>query len=240
MSILKDILNFLLPPRCINCGKIVSDENGLCADCFNEITFISEPFCKCCGLPFADVSGVNKNMLCPMCIKDNKKLFRYSRSAIKYETLSKNMILAFKFMDKTENAKVFAKWIQIAGKDIFSAGADVLIPVPLHYKRLVKRRYNQSALLATELGKLSSVPTDFKSLIKHKSTKPQVSYSGKARIKNIKGAFMVKYPENIKNKRVVLIDDVQTTGSTLKECAKVLLQAGAKSVDFLTVARVCK
>ena len=240
MSILKDIINFFLPPRCINCGKILADEDGLCADCFNEVTFISDPHCKCCGLPFPDSVGVNKNLLCPMCVNDTKKLFRYSRSAIKYETLSKNMILAFKFMDKTENAKVFAKWLKMAGSDIFSAGADVLIPVPLHYKRLVKRRYNQSALLATELSKLVLIETDFKSLVKHKSTKPQVSYSGKARIKNIKNAFMVKYPENIKDKRVVLIDDVQTTGSTLKECAKVLIKAGAKSVDFLTVARVYK
>lgn len=240
MNILKDIINFLLPPRCINCGKILADEDGLCANCFNEITFISAPYCKRCGLPFPDGIGINKNLLCPMCVKDAKKLFRYSRSAIKYETLSKNMILAFKFMDKTENAKVFAKWLKIAGGDIFAAGADILIPVPLHYKRLVKRRYNQSALLATELSKLVLIETDFKSLVKYKSTKPQVSYSGKARIKNIKDAFMVKYPENIKDKRVVLIDDVQTTGSTLKECAKVLIHAGAKSVDFLTVARVYK
>ena len=103
MSILKDILNFLLPPRCINCGKIINDENGICTECFNQITFISEPYCNCCGLPFDKTIGVNKNMLCPKCVKQSKKNFRYSRSAIKYETISKNMILAFKFADKTEN-----------------------------------------------------------------------------------------------------------------------------------------
>ena len=105
---------------------------------------------------------------------------------------------------------------------------------------LIKRRYNQSALLVTELAKLVNLPTDFKSLVKHKSTKPQVSFAGKARVKNIKDAFEVKYPQNVKDKRIVVIDDVQTTGSTLNECAKVLLKAGAKSVDFLTIARVCK
>ena len=240
MSIFRDILNFLLPPRCINCGKIITDENGICADCFNQITFISEPYCKCCGAPFVDVVGANKHMLCPNCIKNKKKLFRYARAAIKYEDVSKNMILAFKFMDKTENAKVFAKWLKMAGADIFSSGVDVLIPVPLHYKRLIKRRYNQSALLANELKSLVNIPTDFKSLVKHKATKPQVSFSGNARVKNIKDAFEVKCPENVKDKRIVLIDDVQTTGSTLNECAKVLLKAGAKSVDFLTVARVYK
>lgn len=240
MSILKDILNFLLPPRCINCGKIMTDENGVCSECFNEITFISAPYCKCCGMPFERMSNANKNMLCPDCLKKTKKYFRYSRAAIKYETISKKMILAFKFMDKTENAKVFAKWLKIAGTDIFSEGADVLIPVPLHYKRLVTRRYNQSAILAKELSALISIPVDIKSLVKHKSTKPQVRFTSAGRRKNIKDAFSVKHPDNIKDKRVVLIDDVQTTGSTLNECAKVLLKSGAKSVDFLTIARVYK
>lgn len=240
MSIFKDILNFLLPPRCINCGKILADENGVCADCFNEISFISEPYCKICGLPFENIVVENKNISCPECLKHSKRIFRYSRSAIKYEKVSKNMILALKFMDKTENAKVFAKWLKIAGEDIFSSGADLLIPVPLHYRRLIKRRYNQSALIAKELGLLTNVPTDFESLVKHKSTKPQVSFSGKARAKNVKDSFSVKCPGRIKNKRIVLIDDVQTTGSTLKECGKVLLQSGAASVDFLTVARVYK
>ena len=240
MSILKDILNFLLPPRCINCGKIISDDIGLCGECFNNITFISEPYCKCCGYPFDENLSVSPNMMCPMCLKNHRKLFRYSRMAIKYEKISKNMILAFKFMDKTENAKVFAKWLKVAGKDIFEEGADVLVPVPLHYKRLIKRRYNQSALLAQELSVLISIPTDVKSLVKIKSTKPQVSYSGKARVKNIQGAFAVKYSDNIKGKRVVLIDDVKTTGSTLNECAKALLKAGAISVDYLTIAGVLK
>ena len=240
MSILKGILNFLLPPRCIGCGKIINDENGLCPDCFNKLTFISAPYCKYCGLPFENIEGPDKNMACPNCLKQKKRIFRYSRSAIKYESFSKKMILAFKFMDKTENAKIFAKWLKIAGDDIFKSGADVLVPVPLHYKRLVQRRYNQSAILAKELSTLISVPIDIKSLIKHKATKPQVSFTSAGRRKNIKGAFSVKYPDNIKNKRVVLIDDVYTTGSTLTECAKVLLKAGAKSVDTLTIARVYK
>jgi len=238
MRIIKGLINSILPPRCINCGKIISEENGICSECFNEITFITEPYCKICGRPFEEIIGANKNMICPNCLKKSKRYFRYSRSAIKYETISKNMILAFKFLDKTENAKVFAKWLQIAGRDIFNDGVDVLIPVPLHYKRLVQRRYNQSAILAKELSSLISVPVDVKSLIKHKPTKPQVSFSSAGRRNNIKDAFSVKYPHNIKDKRVVLIDDVQTTGSTLNECAKVLSLAGASSVDFLTVASV--
>lgn len=237
-GILRDILDFLLPPRCISCGKILQDENGLCPACFNQVTFVSEPYCQRCGLPFTDAAAVNKKMLCPACLKDKRPLFRYERSAIKYDDESKKTILAFKFMDKTEYAGVFAKWLKIAGHDIFAAGADVLIPVPLHYLRMVKRRYNQSALLAAELSKVTGLQTDFVSLVKFKSTKPQVSFSGAARVKNIKGVFRVKYPEKIAGRRVVLIDDVMTTGSTLRECAKVLKAAGAASVDALTIARV--
>ena len=238
-KILQDILNFLLPPRCMCCGKVLFDENGVCPECFNKITFISAPYCAHCGLPFSDASAAGKQMLCPACMQEKKPLFRLQRAAIKYDYFSKKTILAFKFMDKTENAKVFAKWLKLAGKDIFNLGADVLIPVPLHYRRLIKRRYNQSALLAKELSLLTGLKADMLSLCKIKATKPQAKFSNRnSRIKNIKGAFKVKNPENIKDKRVVLIDDVFTTGSTARECAKALLNAGAKSVDVLTVAKV--
>lgn len=129
------------------------------------------------------------------------------------------MLLSFKFMDKTENAPVFAKWLKLAGTDIFKEGVDLIVPVPLHFTRLLKRRYNQSALIARELGKLTGIKVDYTSVIRHRRTKPQVQFSGHARISNVKNAFSVRHPERLKNKRIVLIDDVMTTGSTLKECA---------------------
>lgn len=238
MNIWKCILNFLLPPRCIYCGQILEDADGICAECFNQMTFISAPYYSRCGLPFTKTTGLKSKMLCPNCLKEKKPLFRYIRNAVKYDDFSKTSILAFKFMDKTENACVFAKWLKFAGKDIFDEGVDLIIPVPLHYLRLFKRKYNQSALLSKELSKLTGVETDFFSLKKIRHTKPQVSFSGKARVKNVKNAFTVKNNQNIIGKRIVLIDDVMTTGSTLTECAKSLLAAGAKSVDALTIARV--
>ena len=237
---LKNILNFLLPPRCVCCGKILESEDDLCPDCFRQVNFISEPYCRRCGMPFADMTGANADMLCPNCVKNKKNFFRFKRSAVKYDDFSKKMILAFKFMDKTENVKIFAKWLKVAGNDIFAAGADILVPVPLHYSRLVKRRYNQSALLVLELSKLTGLTADLTSLVKFKSTKPQVHFSGQERVKNVKGVFKVKTPAKIKGKRIILIDDVLTTGSTVRECSKVLLAAGAASVDVLTVARVCR
>lgn len=238
MSWIQKIINIILPPRCIKCGNVLSDNNGLCTVCFNSLTFISEPYCQKCGHPFIEIKKGEK-MLCANCIKKtNKTPFRYNRSSLVYNEESKKMILALKFMDKTENAPILASWMFLSGKDIWNDGVDIIIPVPLHYTRLLKRKYNQSALLAKEISKLSNIPVDYTSLIKYRKTRPQVEFSGQERIKNVKNAFSIKNPEKIKGKRIVLIDDVQTTGSTLRECAKVLKKAGAKSVDTLTTARV--
>ncbi len=237
MSFLQKIIDILLPPRCLKCGEIVSENNGLCPKCFNEINFISEPYCQKCGRPFAEVKKGQK-MLCGGCARNSRSPFRFIRSALVYDEASKGMILALKFADRTENAGALAKWMFLAGKDLWKNDAEILIPVPLHYTRLIKRRYNQSSLLAKELGKLNGLPVDNFTLAKKRKTRPQVEFSGKERVKNVKGAFSVQNPENIKGKHVVLIDDVLTTGSTLKECALALKAAGAKSVDALTVARV--
>lgn len=237
MTILQQILNLILPPRCLQCGKVLNDADGLCPECFNEITFISQPYCQKCGRPFAEVSAKD-SMLCGHCLAEKKSVFRMNRSAFIYDDVSKPLILAFKFYDKTENAAMFARWMKNAGKDIFEQGVDVIVPVPLHYTRLVKRRYNQSGLLAKELGIITGYKVDYDSVVRHKHTRPQVEFSGHARIKNVKDAFSVKHPEQIKDRRVLLVDDVMTTGSTLRECTLAIKAAGAKSVDTITVARV--
>lgn len=239
LGLFQKIIDTVLPPRCIECGKILNGKIGLCPECFNRINFISRPYCSKCGTPFENAKN-SGNLLCGKCIKEKRTPFRMNRSAMKYDENSKNLILSFKFMDKTENASVLAKWMKIAGEDIWKEGVDVLVPIPLHYTRLIKRKYNQSALLCAELSKLTGIPVDYNSVVRHLKTRPQVEFSGRERVKNIKGAFSVRHPKNVKGKRIVLVDDVMTTGSTLKECALVLRKAGASSVDTLTVARVCK
>jgi ComF family protein len=189
-----------------------------------------------CGNPLIDKSI--GDLYCVNCLNKKDNL-RYSRSAVIYDVFSKKLILDFKFFDHIENKKLLAQWMYLAGKDIFDAGVDVIIPIPLHKLRLLKRKYNQSAILASELSKMTNIKSDYKSFVKIRSTQPQSECSGKKRITNIKNAFTVKNPENIKGKRILLIDDVYTTGSTLRECAKVLKKAGAKSVDALTIAKVC-
>ena len=230
------LIRIILPPRCLHCGKVISNDDCLCSECFNKISFITKPYCIHCGTPLLNKSV--GDLYCATCL-NKKDGLRYSRSAVIYDEFSKKLILDFKFFDHIENKKLLANWMFLAGKDIFDSDVDVIIPVPLHYTRLLKRKYNQSAILSSELSKLTNIPADYKSLVKSKITQPQAECSGKMRIKNIKNAFTVKYPENIKGKRVLLIDDVYTTGSTLRECAKILSKAGAKSVDSLTVAKVC-
>lgn len=229
------IINAILPPRCLICGKIIPSDHSLCTDCFNDITFISKPYCSHCGLPIS--TRENNELECVTCLAQ-KDPFRLCRSAVKYDEFSKSLLLDFKFSDRLDNKVLLSNWLFMAGKDIFHQGIDLIIPVPLHYMRLFKRKYNQSAILAAEISKKINVPVDYNSLKRIRHTIPQVSCSGKQRSKNVKNAFSIIHPENIKGKRIVLIDDIYTTGSTLKECAKALKKAGAKSVDALTVARV--
>ena len=220
MNILRLFINLLLPPRCIKCGKILSEHNGLCPECYNKITFISEPYCYLCGHPFTDSTNIKfaKKQICGNCAKDKKHLFTMQRSAFIYDDASKQLVIDFKFHDKTAAAEVLANMLFVAGKDIWAENPDYLIPVPLHKKRLHARRYNQSALLCKYLSKKSLVEVDYFSLERVLNTVPQVSLIGAKRRNNLKKAFALNDGEKFKGKKVVLIDDVKTTGSTLREC----------------------
>ena len=236
-SFFEKIVDLLFPYRCQKCGKILDSAGYLCDTCVSEINFIKPPYCYKCGTPL-NIEDTAERKYCSLCSAKKKHFYRLARSAMVYDNSDKNLIIAFKFFDKTENAKLLAVMMKVAGQDIFDAGADVIVPVPLHPQRLLKRRYNQSVLLADKLSKMVNIPVDRFSLVRHKRTRPQVEFSGRDRIANVKNAFTVKYPDKIRGKRVILIDDVMTTGSTLKECALALQKAKAKSVDVLTVARV--
>ena len=238
MSLLQSILNFILPPRCAICGKTLDCDKGLCESCISQIEFLKSPLCYHCGHPLNEITErPSKKILCGKCLKAKNKLFRFSRSAYSYDDFSKKLILDFKFYDKTDIASLLAKMMYVAGKDIFAAGVDVIIPVPLHYTRFIRRRYNQSALLAKELGRLTGIKVEYNAVIKNKRTRPQVECSGSERLKNVKGAFAIKHSASLTGKRVLLVDDVLTTGSTLKECATTIKKAKPKSIDCLTVAR---
>ena len=239
MRIWRYFLNMVLPPRCIKCGQVLSERNGICAECFAKITFISAPLCHCCGRPFAGGADVKFGAVqyCGECLRKKRHLFALQRSAFIYDDESKDLILNLKFRDRTATAETLADLLYTAGSDIWKEKPDLIIPVPIHRLRLLQRRYNQSALLCGYLARKTGIAADYEALVRQRNTVPQVQLSGAARRNNLKQAFAVAYPQNIKGKKVVLIDDVSTTGSTLNECAKVLRKAGANAIYSLTLAR---
>ena len=176
--------------------------------------------------------------VCGSCLKE-RPYFHQTESILKYNDISRKLILAFKHGDHIELTDLFIKWINGCCSEIIDKN-DVLVPVPLHWSRLLKRKYNQSALLAQKLAKKHHKFYEPLILKRIKATPSQGHLSPKERQKNVRGAFKVENLNKIKDKSILLIDDVFTTGATVNECSKILLKAGAKSVDVITIARVVK
>ncbi len=218
----------------MKCGIIVMEDGVLCNDCFKTVTFCAEGigYCDVCGKKIS--SGYKENEICASCLSNPPKYAKL-RAAVKYNYNSKPMILAFKHGDRTEFAKPFAKWMVASYIDI--KNNDLIIPVPLHRTRLLKRKYNQAALLSQEVAKITEIEWDGKSLLRIKNTQSQGRYRPSQRRQNVKKAFKIKNNSNIKGKNILLIDDVYTSGATTDECIKTLLENGAKSVNILVYAK---
>lgn len=245
--VLKWCLDLILPPRCPINGTIVERVGAISPSAWKELTFISDPKCDCCGIPFAIDSGISDDktastsgFLCADCLI-NPRPYNKARSIFTYNAGSRSMILAFKHGDKTHIHTTLAPLLDNLSKE-FLGSDTIFIPVPLHWLRLVKRRFNQSAILAAETAKLSGNLHWPDALIRTRHTPPQGHKNAKDRHKNVAHAFDINadYQEKIKGKNIILVDDVFTTGATLEECAKTLKSAGAETVNIITVARVVK
>lgn len=232
----KSLLNLILPPRCLSCAEILSEHHSLCSTCWNACVFISHPCCNLCGWPFP--YEVPDKYLCPHCFR-LPPVYVQCRSALAYQEGSRPFILRFKQGDGTHLAPGLAKIMLRAGSDILSK-TELLIPVPLHWRRLFVRQYNQSTLLAMYLSGLTGIPTQTGIIKRIKATSKQGHKTYKQRHLNVKGAFVVSADKAalVKNKSVTLIDDVYTTGATINECARILQSNGVKEIRVLTLARV--
>ncbi|WP_372398012.1 ComF family protein [Azospirillum sp. HJ39] len=230
------LLNALLPPRCLSCGEGVDRQGGLCARCWTGLTFIAAPLCACCGLPFE--YEAEQGSLCASCLADPPPFAR-ARAVLAYDDGSRPLMLGFKHGDRIHAAKSYGVWLARTGRELLE-DADRLAPVPLHRGRLFRRRYNQAALLAQALSRHCGVPALPDLLQRHRATPTQGGLDRQDRHRNVRGAFRLRPGLSVAGQRLVLVDDVLTTGATLAECARVLLRAGAARVDVLTLARVVR
>ena len=229
------ILNQVLPPRCSVTGELVDEQGMIAPKAWAELNFIAYPFCRSCGVPFG--YEAHENLLCTNCI-DYPPSYDMARAALLYDDVSRNLVLRFKHADELHVVASFVPWLMRAG-EAFWEEADVIMPVPLHRWRLLRRRYNQAGLLAKALSRETKLPYEPLTLMRSRATQTQGHLGPKERYKNVKKAFAVdpKCSETVKGKVVVLVDDVLTTGATVNECAKALKKAGAKKVYVLTLAR---
>ncbi len=207
---------------------------GLCPDCWPGIRFLAAPLCQRCGAPLAE----SEPPVCGYC-RDRHSLLGRSRAAFLYDEGSRNLVLHLKHADALAGVPVLARWMQRAGAELLGE-ADLLVPVPLHWARLFKRRYNQSAELARAIARLTGVPALPDGLVRIRRTPSQGAFSREQRRANVRDAFQAKdrYRSRINGARIVLIDDVMTTGATLEACTAALRNGGAAQVDALTLARV--
>jgi ComF family protein len=228
-------LNVALPTLCPACRELVGG-SGLCAACWSKLSFIAPPYCERLGIPFAYDPG--PGVLSMQAIADPPAYHR-ARSAVRYDDIARALVHALKYGDRLDLAPVMGRWMARAGRELLD-DADTLIPVPLHWRRLWTRRFNQSALLAKAIAAESGVALADAALKRVKATAQQVGLSQAERAQNVQGAFRV--PEerkaHVTGRRLILVDDVLTSGATSDACARALLRAGAKSVDLLVFARV--
>lgn len=231
-------LDAVLPPRCLACGTLIEGEGTLCATCWPQVRFITDPLCRACGAPFE--IEMRERAVCAACAA-NERIIERVRAAVSYDDGSRRFILALKHADRTDVSSAVAPWMVRAGRELLG-DADLLVPIPLHWTRLFVRRYNQAGLLAHAVGRLSAVPVQPDLITRRKRT-PHLGHLGlRARAETVRGAFEVPARKRplVEGRRVLLIDDVFTTGSTTEACARALLGAGARAVDALALAKVVR
>lgn len=234
------LVNFIIPQTCY-CGELVSSDNtSLCHDCWVKLDYISQKSsCSKCGYPM-DVESFSldsSNLICPACIKKSPNFHRCF-SIFKYNDFASDLISSFKYFDKTNLSEFFSRAIiQLIKRE--NIDFDLIISVPISKKRLLQRKFNQSSLLVNKIAKSLTYKYSHNVIKRTKHIPPQVSLSREKRLKNVRGAFEISQSkvDLLKGKRILLIDDVYTTGATINEISKILKKAEVANITVITLAR---
>ena len=239
-SFSKTLLNFILPSICHICKLPIKEYDNpyICRFCWDKIKLIDGPVCPCCGMPFRSNVTLLKspNFLCGSC-REKAPHFKKAIAVGVYEGTLSEAIHILKYQKK----QAMAKHLNAMITDVLFQGfadSDIVIPVPLHKKRLNERGFNQSLLISHHISKRFSIPLCMEGLQRTRWTRPQIELTRDERLKNVKGAFAAGAGFKPEGKKIILVDDVYTTGATVNECAKVLKKGGAKEVVVFTIARV--
>ena len=236
-EIITGITDVIFPPRCIACSALLEEHRPLpfCPECTAGIRYIRSPLCPRCGIPFAAPEAEDR--LCGGCLV-TRLPFALARAVGLYEATLLKAIHLFKYGRRIGIGKVLGSIMaDFAGRTWEMRDFSLIMPVPLHRKRLQARGFNQAVILAREIAKRFAIPLDFLTMKRQRPTAPQVGLGQAERSANVRGAFTVRSREGISGHRILLVDDVYTTGNTLAECAGTLIDAGAGSVAVLTLAR---
>jgi ComF family protein len=238
LSLIRGFADLALPPHCLACERRVASPGTLCATCWGSLRLIEKPYCAQLGIPFAYDLG--EGALSAEAIADPPPFAR-CRAVAAFDDVARRLVHGLKYRDRLDLAAWMGAWMARAGGELL-AEADVIVPVPLHRRRLWWRRFNQSALLAKTVAALAMRPYAATALTRIRPTPQQVGLTANERDRNVRGAFRVPAGERmtVAGRRVLLIDDVYTTGATAKAATRALMRGGAGAVDVLVFARVVR
>lgn len=230
------LMQLVFPPLCAGCGTMTVRPAALCPACWGTVRFIERPFCEVTGLPFDHDRG--EGLISPQAIA-NPPPYAKARSAVFHDGVARKLVHRLKYADRADLSPMMAAWMVRAGRDVID-DSDVIVAVPLHWGRLFSRRYNQSAELARMLARLSGKPFLPGVMRRIRSTRQQVGLGLRARQDNVRGAFFAAPAQahRLNGLKVLLVDDVLTTGATVEAASRALLRGGARQVNVLTFARV--
>lgn len=234
LAVGRHVLDFFYPPHCAGCSIRLGTARALCGGCWSSVQFIEHPYCAVLGIPFAHNQGEGAISTRAMAEPPD---FDRLRAVASYDGVVRSIVHGLKYRDRTDLSLMMAAWMVRAGREALQ-DADVIIPVPLHRNRLFLRRFNQSAELARAIARQSGIAYHPRALLRRKATARQVGLGRKARLDNVRGAFAVTTEgrEALFGKRVILVDDVFTTGATVSAAARALKRVGVTDVTVLTFA----